>query len=152
MEISEIKYVLCTLISGVMAFLMPIRDFMNAMVILFTLNYVFGVTADFVNGHHWSFRKSMVFFYHCLTFFGLAVFVFIIGRFMHNEDGALQTVSLLCYTALWFYSVNILRNLREVLIEGTTMYRVVSFIYWVVSLKMVEKIPFLSEYIRKNNK
>lgn len=36
------------------------------------------------------------------------------------------------------------------LIEDTTMHSVVDFIYYIVSLKLVNKIPYLNDYLMLN--
>lgn len=145
---TQIRDFVSMTLSGFLAFMMPISDFMKAIAVVFLMNYVCGLLADFVEGNRWSLKKTMVFFYHCFVFSGISVFVFTIGKFMHNQDGAIQLISWLCYTVIWFYTCNVLRNLREIMIEGTTMYHVLGFLYYVMSLRMIEKIPFLSDYIK----
>jgi hypothetical protein len=71
---------------------------------------------------------------------------------MHNQEGAVQCVSYICYVTIYIYAVNILRNLRHMLLEGSGMHRVVDVLYYVLTLKVVDKIPFLSEYLKKANK
>ena len=144
----EFKYVLCSLISGVFSLLFPIKDFMTAMLIVFFLNYVFGWVAGMVHGEGWSFKKSMVFFYHCSIFFVLTASMYITGHYMHNEGETLGVVKALCGVAIWFYLTNIVRNWRLMLVEDTTMWKIAGFVYYVLTLKMVDKIPYLGEYIK----
>ena len=136
----DIRIILANLISAVFSFLAPIGDFMTAIVILFIVNFVFGLTADIIEGAGWKWRKAFKFITHSLIFFALAACVFVCGRFMHNESGAIQCVTYICYVAIWVYSVNICRNLKVVLKEGTPLYKV-------VDIKMVSKIPFVNDYI-----
>ena len=145
----EFKFVICSIISGVMSLLFPIRDFMIAMVIVFSLNYIFGWVAGMVHGEKWSLKKSMVFFYHCTIFFVLTASLFITGHFLHNDAETLGVVKALCGVAIWFYATNIARNWQVMLVEGTTMYKVAGFVYYILTLKMVDKIPYLSEYLKK---
>ena len=145
----EFKFVICSIISGVMSLLFPIRDFMIAMVIVFSMNYIFGWVAGMVHGEKWSLKKSMVFFYHCTIFFVLTASLFITGHFLHNDAETLGVVKALCGIAIWFYATNIARNWQAMLVEGTTMYKVAGFVYYVLTLKMVDKIPYLGEYIKK---
>lgn len=145
----EFKYVICSIISGIFSLLFPIKDFMLAMVVVFALNYLFGWLAGMVHGEAWSFKKSMVFFYHCAVFFTLSAAIFVTGHFMHAGDETVGVVKALCGVAIWFYGTNVVRNWRMMLIEGTTMWRVAGFIYYVMTLKMVDKIPYLGEYLRK---
>ena len=37
------------------------------------------------------------------------------------------------------------------LIENTTMWKVAGFVYYVLTLKVVDKIPFLNEYLKSTN-
>lgn len=147
----EFKFVICSIISGVMSLLFPIRDFMIAMIIVFSLNYIFGWVAGMVHGEKWSLKKSMVFFYHCTIFFVLTASLFITGHFLHNDAETLGVVKALCGVAIWFYATNIARNWQVMLVEGTTMYKVAGFVYYIMTLKMVDKIPYLSEYLKKQS-
>ena len=149
---NEVKVIIVNVITAVLGFLSPIQDFMTAIVILFILNFLFGLTADMVQGEEWSWKKAFRFITHCLVFFVLAAAVFTCGHYMHNEQGAIQCVSYICYIAFYIYGVNILRNTRHILLEGSGMYRVVDILYYVLTLKVVDKIPFLSEYLKKANK
>ena len=146
---SEVKVVIVNIITAVLGFLAPIQDFMVAIVILFILNFIFGLIADMVTGGIWSWRKAFRFILHCFVFFVLAAAVFTCGRFMHNESGAVQCVSYICYVTIYIYAVNILRNLRHMLKEGTDMYKVIDILYYILTLKVVDKIPFLGEYLNK---
>ena len=58
------KYVICSIISGMLSLFFPIRDFMYAMLIVFGVNYIFGLIAGLKHGEEWKLRKSIVFFYH----------------------------------------------------------------------------------------
>lgn len=147
----DVKFVICSVVSGILSLLVPIRDFMIAMIIVFSLNYLFGWVAGMVHGESWSFKKSMVFFYHCTLFFVLTSALFVTGHFMHNEGETLGVVKALCGIAIWFYATNIARNWQVMLVEGTTMYKVAGFVYYILTLKMVDKIPYLSEYLKKGN-
>ena len=148
----EFKFIICSIVSGVMSLLFPIRDFMIAMIIVFSLNYLFGWIAGMVNGEKWSLKKSMVFFYHCTIFFVLTSSLFITGHFLHNDGKTLGVVKALCGVAIWFYAANIARNWQAMLVEDTTMYKVAGFVYYVLTLKMVDKIPYLSEYLKNGSK
>ena len=149
---NEVKTFIVAVISGMFALLLPIKDFMHAMILLFIVNFLCGLLADFRQGHHWSMKKAMVFFYHVAIFFIIAVCAFMIGHFMHNENEALYCIKTLCLIALWFYVVNILRNIKEMLVKGTTMYAMIEFLHYVVSLKLVNSVPFLNDYLMKREK
>lgn len=146
--LEQFKYVMCTLVSGMLSLFFPIRDFMYAMIVVFLLNYVFGVIAGLTHGENWSFKKSFVFFRHCGLFFVMTTSIFATGHFLHNSEETLGVVKALCGVAIWFYATNIVRNWRAMLVENTTMWKVAGFVYYVLTLKAVENIPFLSEYLK----
>ena len=145
--IEQIKYLLGSVLSGILVIFFPIRDFMYAMVVVFALNYLFGWIAGMTQGERWDWKKSMVFFRHCALFFVMTSAVFITGHFLHNEDETVGVVKVLCGVAIWFYSTNIVRNWRIMLVKDTTMWKVAGFLYYVLTLKMVDKIPYLGEYL-----
>lgn len=146
--IGQFKYVTGSIISGIVSLFFPIRDFMYAMLVVFVVNYVFGLVAGMVNGERWQWRKSFVFFRHCTLFFVMTASVFVTGHFLHNEAETVGVVKVLCGVAIWFYGTNIVRNWRQMLVSGTTMWKVAGFVYYVLTLKAVERIPYLSEYLR----
>lgn len=149
--LEQFKYVICSIISGMLSLFFPIRDFMYAMLIVFTLNYIFGVVAGLKHGERWDLKKSMVFFYHCAVFFVMTASIFLTGYFLHAGAETLGVVKALCGVAIWFYATNIVRNWRMMLIENTTMWKMAGFVYYVLTLKVIDKIPFLNEYLKSTN-
>ena len=149
--LEQFKYIMGSIVSGLLSLFFPIRDFMYAMLIVFVLNYVFGWIAGMTHGEHWDWKKSMVFFRHCALFFVMTAAVFVTGHFLHNEEETVGVVKVLCGVAIWFYGTNIVRNWRQMLIEDTTMWKVAGFIYYVLTLKMIDKIPYLSEYLKSTD-
>nr|DAU83423.1 MAG TPA: holin [Caudoviricetes sp.] len=144
----DIRIILVNIIAAIGGFLMPIRDFMVAATVLFGVNFLCGLLADIVNDEEWSWKKAFTFFFHCFIFFGLLVFIHTCGVFMHNTEGALQCVSLICYLAIYLYTVNIVRNLRLIVREGTTLYLLLDFLYYVLTLKFCLKIPYWRDYVK----
>ncbi len=149
--LEQFKYIMGSIVSGLLSLFFPIRDFMYAMLIVFVLNYIFGWIAGMTHGEHWDWKKSMVFFRHCALFFVMTASVFVTGHFLHNDEETVGVVKVLCGVAIWFYGTNIVCNWQQMLLKDTTMWKVTGFIYYVLTLKMVDKIPYLSEYLRSTN-
>ena len=61
--------------------------------------------------------------------------------------GAVQCVSFVTYVVIYFYSLNVLRNCKKIFREKTAPWHVVSWIYYVLRFKFIEKIPFLQDYL-----
>lgn len=146
---NELRHLVINIITAVMAFLSPIKDFMMALILLFGMNFICGVLADILAGKDWSFRKAFTFIKHCFLLFGLAAFIYACGNYMHNQSGAIQCVSYISYLAIWIYSINIVRNMKLMCMEGTSMYKLLDIIYYIISVKIITKIPYLQEYVEQ---
>ncbi len=147
------KTILMGIVSSIILMLNPIKDFVVGMLIVFTLNYLAGWTADRVTGGSWSMKKTFSFGKQCFVFFGIIVFIFVTGHFLHKGDEALIGVQYVCIIAVWAYSRNILRNLRDHILEkGTTMWQLVDILYWIISFEIIEKLPAVKKYLEKKDK
>lgn len=143
----EIKGFMIASFAALVSFFMPIKDFVFAMILLFGVNFSFGLIADIVNGGKWQHKKAMQFFVQCLVFFMIAFFIFSIGEKMHAHAEAVQGVKYLCTVALWFFSVNIARNWMNITPKESVFHKIAYFIYYVLSVQFVERIPFLKRFI-----
>lgn len=147
--IDQIKAVTLMVLSALSGFFMPISDLVVAILILLGVNFLSGWIEDSLHADGWKWKKAFKAFTECFFLCGIGAFVFAMGHFMHKADASVQCLTAIYFAAIWFYVINILNNWRKILIEGTTIHRFVSFLYFVVSMKFVEKIPFLSEFINK---
>ena len=107
---NEIRSVIIAVTGAFFALLSPIQDFMAGMLILFAVNFVFGLLAAIFNGEKWSWRKAGMCFIYCLIFFATAASMFIVGHFMHTEEQALVCVKYVCFAAIYLFGTNIVRN------------------------------------------
>lgn len=144
---NDIRTFIIAIVSGLLALLSPIKDFMHAMILVFVINFFCGLIADYRSGGKWSTKKAMLFFYSITVFFVLISAFFVIGKFMHNPDEALFSVKFTCLFGLWIFSVNITKNLKIMLIEGSPMWHIANFLNFILSLKVINKIPFLNDYL-----
>jgi arginine exporter protein ArgO len=87
----------------------------------------------------------------CCVLCGIGAFVFVMGHFMHRQNSAVQCLTAIYAAAIWFYTINILCNWRKILQKETTLYRFINFLHFVVSMKFVERIPYLSEFVNMEN-
>ena len=65
--------------------------------------------------------------------------------------GALQSVSFITYSVFYFYGVNILRNIKEILPNSSNGYKVVAFLHYVLSVEFIKNIPYLTNYLQKGD-
>lgn len=139
---NEIRSVIFAVIGAFFALLSPIQDFMLAMLILFVVNFIFGLLADIHEGEEWSWRKAGMCFVYCFIFFATAASMFIVGHFMHSEEQTLACVKYVCFAAIGVFGTNILRNWLILCTPGSTWHKLISILYYILTIKFVEKFKF----------
>lgn len=143
----ELKGFLIASWAALMSFFMPIGDFIVAMIILFIVNFSFGLGADIVNGGRWESKKAWQFIVQSAIFFVLMASVLSIGEKLHEHEEAISGVKYLCTVATWFFSVNITRNWCNITPRSSVFHKLAYFLYYVLSVQFVERIPFLKRFI-----
>lgn len=151
MKIMDIKDVIIGVMLAVLAFLKPIEGELWSLVVVFGLNFLFGYLSGMIaNGEDFSLKKAVVCVGHACVFFVLCLAIYGIGKLKGQEAGAMQCVSFFTYLVIYFYGLNILRNLKAMFKKGTAPWHVVSFLYYALRFKFVERIPYLSDYLNRD--
>ena len=142
-----LKIVTASLVANVLGLLFPIWNDIFGLVLLFTANFVVGLLADVCNRREWSFRKAFCFFRDAGIYFAMVACIYLLGYFKGEERAAVHCVSFMIYVAIYFYGTNILRNARMITNEKSTLYRVLDFLYYILSLKVLQRSKSLKNYI-----
>ena len=142
-----LKIVTASLIANVVGLLFPIWNDIFGLVLLFTANFIVGLLADVCNRREWSFRKAFCFFRDAGIYFAMVACIYLLGYFKGEERAAVHCVSFMIYVAIYFYGTNILRNARLITNERSTLYRVLDFLYYILSLKVLERNKCLRNYM-----
>lgn len=151
--IDYMKNLFVGLLTGLAAYLNPISGDIKSLVALFFFNFLVGLAAGLLaNNESFSLKKAFRCIIEAMVFFLLVAAIYFIGDHKGNPDGALQCVSFITYSIFYFYGVNILRNLKLMATSGTAFYKVVSFLYYVVSVEFIKHIPFLTNYQKEATK
>jgi hypothetical protein len=148
----DIRTVIVTGIGALFSLLAPIQYFMYAMVLLFFLNFVFGLASDIVNGGKWSTKKALMFFVCCAVFFVTSCSAFIIGHFMGEHEQAVTVVKFLCYIAIFVFGTNMFRNMRDICLKGSQWYRFFDLCYYILGVQFIEKIPMIKKWQEQREK
>jgi len=124
--------------------ILPIHDFVLAIGILATLNIFFGLAED---KFRFSFSKAFKSFYYLIGYLFLLIMSVLYGQLMHivGKD-IIEFTSWITWVMIWFYATNILKNWNKMQPDN----KVIAFLYWVVSFKVVEKLKFLKEFNEKD--
>lgn len=147
----DFKTLVITIVGAIFTLLAPIQNFMYAMLILFSFNFTFGLVAAVVKKEGWSTKKALNFIWYCAIFFVAAAALFAIGHFMNEEEQATAVVKILCYVAVYIFGTNIFRNWLQILNPGTAWYKFVDLVYYVLSVKFIEKFDTVKRWQDERN-
>lgn len=146
--IDALKNTLIGIALAVLAYLRPLQGELSSLFLIFFINFVAGYLSGMIaNRENFEIRKALRCIGEATVFFAFCTCIYAIGKFKDEEPGALQCVSFVTYVVIYFYAVNILKNLKAVFREGTTPWMVFSFLYYVLRFKFIERIPYLKEYL-----
>ena len=143
---NDLKTIIITIVGAIFTLLAPIQNFMFAMLLLFGINFIFGVVAAVVKKEGWSTKKALHFIWYCATFFVTACAAFIIGRLMDEQAQSVAVVKILCYVAIYIFGTNIFRNWLLILTPGTAWYKFADLIYYILSVKFIERFKIVKEW------
>ena len=147
----EIKSYIVMLIGAIFTLLAPIQNFMYAMLLLFGINFIFGLVAAVVRKEGWSTKKALMFIWYCAIFFVASCAIFVIGHLMDENEQAIAVVKILCYVAIYIFGTNIFRNWLNILTPGTAWYKFVDLIYYVLSIKFIERFDIVKKWQEERN-
>ena len=142
----DIKTVIVYAVGAIMTLLAPIQNFMYAMLILFGINFFFGLVAARVDKEKWSTKKALMFFVYVVVFLLIACTAFIIGHLMGEHEQAIAVVKILCYIAVYIFGTNIFRNLRHIVPKDSAWYKLFDLCYYTLSVKFIEKFDFVKKW------
>lgn len=147
-----LKGVISIVYAGAMTYLHPVSGDISSLILLFGFNFATGLVADIlVNNSSFSFQKAFKCIKEATVFVLLVAGIFAIGRFKNIEEGSLTAVSLVTYAVIYFYALNILRNLKSLFKEGSSPYKVLDFLYYILSAECIKSIPYLTNYLNKKS-
>lgn len=147
----ELRTLIVYVIGAIFTLLTPIHNFMVAMLILFGINFLFGLIAARVCKEEWDTKKALLFFVYVAVFLTIACTAFIIGHYMNNEEQAIAVVKILCYMAVYIFGTNIFRNLRGIVSKNTAWYKLFDLCYYVLSVKFIERFDFVKKWQEERN-
>lgn len=144
----QVKNVVVGIAMAILAYLKPIEGELWSLFLVFFLNFFFGYLSGMIaNREDFNIKKAFRCIGEASVFFVLCTAIYAIGKLKGQDGGALQCVSFITYTIIYFYGTNVLKNLKKIFKPHTAPWLVVSFLYYVLRFKFIERIPFLSDYL-----
>lgn len=143
-----VRELIAGVVLAVLAYLKPIEGELWTLFLIFFVNFLFGYLSGMIAyNEEWDNKKALRCVGEATVFFVLCMAIYAIGRLKGQMSGAVQCVSFITYIIIYFYGLNVLRNCKLIFRKGTSPWYVVSFLYYVLRFKFVEKIPFLSDFL-----
>ena len=143
-----IRNLIVTLCSILFGYFSPLRNIVFVIFFVCLLNCFFGLVAGVgVEGEKFKLRKFFRCILETLVFYVIVLSIYLVGEKMGNEQGALQCISGVVYAVIYFYAVNILRNIHTVFPDN----RWVKFLFYVLSFEIIKKIPYLQQFQEKKD-
>lgn len=139
----NIKNVITISISAVLAYFQPIYSVLIVIMAILGSNFIFGLLSGIIaDKENFDNKKAFYCFFEGMVLFGLIAFIYFIGEKMETES-IVQCISVITYALIWFYGVNILKNLKKLF--PTNQF--ISFLYYVLSIEFVNHVPFLDKFL-----
>lgn len=144
-----LKKTTIALLSTILAFLDPVQNAVYLLLFLYVTNLLVGISHDiFINKNRFVFKKFIRSCVEFLVYVGFVCGIYIIGFFQDDKEEAQYVIKIISYLFIYAYSTNILKNL--ILIFPDNM--IFKFIYHVLSFEFIKKIPYLSDFLNRQNK
>lgn len=141
------NWVVCAL-SALFGAIEPIHNILEACMLVFATNLIAGVIAGVLaQKERFEFKKAINCLLEAAIIMVLIAMILIVGDNTSNHGGAMSAISVVVYALYYFYGVNILKNLTR-LFPSNALFK---FLYYVVSLEMIDKIPFLAAFKQRMN-
>lgn len=139
----DIRILFVGMFSAVCSFFAPITDYIFALTIVFLLDFLAGlISSILVNNEKFKFSKFRRCLIDIMVYFIIITSIYAVGEFTHKLDGAIQCASGVMFVIIYYYAVNIFRNLSILMPNNNS----INFIYYVLSFEILSKYPILKRF------
>lgn len=146
---NAIKGVLIGIISAILAYLAPVYYLLLCIGLSFAGNFFWGYLAGIITQHEsFCLKKAKVAMYEILVYAMLIAVIFFIGEKMGNKELVLKCLSIVTWAWIYFYLVNIFKNLRRLFPKSRGLF----FIYFIISLEFIKQFPYMKEFLEAEKK
>lgn len=141
--------VMVSAVLAMVSYFEPVINMILAITIIFVVDIVFGIAAGRrLNKEPISFKKGFA----AIKVFGVYIFVitllYAIGKLMCNDDMILYVVKTISWVTIYFYVVNLTKNLKRLYPNSSC----IKFIHWFMSVEFLDNIPPLKKFLEKYRK
>jgi multisubunit Na+/H+ antiporter MnhB subunit len=142
----EFKTLIVVALSALAAFLAPISGVIYSVILIASLNFAVGLyVARKVMNEPFSFKKAWECIREAAIFFVIIACALFVGKNIDKPDGAINAILTVTIALLYFYSVNIFKNLKR----WHPKSRWIAFVYLIISIEFVKDVPFMESFQKK---
>lgn len=141
--LDDIRILFVGMFSAVCSFFAPITDYVFALTIVFLFDFLAGlISSILVNNEKFKFSKFRRCLIDIMVYFIIITSIYAVGEFIHKPDGAIQCAAGIMFVIIYYYAVNIFRNLSILMPNNNS----INFIYYVLSFEILSKYPILKRF------
>ena len=138
---------------SILAYLRPISGDLESLIVLFSMNFIVGLLNGLiVKCESFSYKKAWQCINEAVMFLMLICFAYFITERIDSQIEGIRIISFFVWSIIYFYIVNIIRNLKGLFYNHTIAYRTLNFIYYIISIEFVKRLPQLNDYLKKEKK
>lgn len=145
----DIRILFVGVFSAVFSFFAPITDYVFALTIVFLFDFFAGLISSILVDNEkfkfYKFRKCLI---DIMVYFIIIMGIYAVGKFTHKSDGAIQCASGVMFVIIYYYAVNIFRNLSHLMPNNIS----INFIYYVLSFEIIRKCPIFKRFNDRKDK
>lgn len=142
----DLRTIIVVSLSSLMAYLSPINGILFAVTLAFVINFIIGyITGMRIDKEDFDFKKAFSCIKEACVFFMVVASVYTIGEHLNNSGEALMSISVVTYVVLYFYAVNVFKNLKRLFPNSQW----IAFCYWLISFEFMKKVPFLESFLNQ---
>ena len=139
----DIRILFVGMFSAICSFFAPITDYVFALTIVFLFDFLAGlISSILVNNEKFKFSKFRRCLIDIMVYFIIITSIYAVGEFTHKLDGAIQCTSGVMFVIIYYYAINIFRNLTLLIPNNQP----INFIYYVLSFEILNKYPILKRF------
>jgi hypothetical protein len=136
-------------LSSILAYFQPIQSLLMSVTLICIINFAFGlITGVIVNREKFNFKKAFLCISETSVYLCILSTVFFISDHITTPGTSMQAISTITYALIYFYSVNILKNLIT-LFPGS---RPLAWMYNLLSIELIKRLPRMNTIFTKMDK
>ena len=143
--IDIIKALAAAFIGTLLAVVQPVQGALMLLLTFAGIDIIFGIlTGVFQSHERFGFRKFIMSALYLSIYLGVVVMIYTVGRFQNDTNEALYLVKIITYVFIYFYSVNILKNMKRLMPENM----VIRFLDYFIGLQFMKKIDAIAGFMQ----